>query len=99
MSNSDGIRSKLEDKLTIVETYVDVPNELDTIVVGDNNLCPKHTENNPMLIMHIIEPNEHDSFDFVDMLENVSCKYSTCLDIKSNVTCIHISIAFRCNDV
>ena len=69
MSNEHDISATLKDKLSMLEKYVDLPNELDSMLVGDNNLCPKHTQNNLMLSIGRTEHNEYDSFDFVDMLE------------------------------
>ena len=44
VSNADGTSVALQDKLPIVETHVDVTNELDETLVGDSNLCPNHAK-------------------------------------------------------
>ena len=64
---------------------VDETNELDNTVVGDNNLLPKNAKNNPMFAMRITAPSRCDSFDFVDMVNNVSHEFSASLDVKSHV--------------
>ena len=54
---------------------------------------------NPMLAIRITAPSGHASFDFVNILKNTPCEFSTCLDVKSNVTCVYSSIVFGCNTV
>ena len=88
MSNTDRISTVSQDKLPIVETFVDVKNELHNILVGDNNLHANHTQINPTIAVRRTAPSGHASFDFVDMLENASYEFSSNLgvelDVKSN---------------
>ena len=96
MSNADGISATMQDKIPIVETHAYVTNELCIILVGDNNMCPKYTKNNPTLFVRRTLPNEHASFDFVEMLENMSNTFSEYLDVKSYVQ--YIDAAFNASN-